>query len=100
LQVTFHVEGGIAHFPGLARDATLDTAQLAPGDAERLTTLIRAVLPGGASERQFDAPSGAADYQTWVISVEDGSTSRVLTIPDVTADSAARELIDFLRAHG
>jgi len=94
MKLTFHVEGGLAHFPGLARESSINTDDLPPDQSEELSALVKAV----SRRPQRTPPPHAADYPTYVIRVLDGGTERRLELPDPADDPDAQRLIDVLRA--
>lgn len=98
VQLSYRIEGGLAHFPGLARETTLDTDDLPADDAKRLLSLLEsaqvAAAQGRAAPRQ-----GAADYQTYKITVPGIRDQPPLILTDAAPDRAVRELLELLRAH-
>ena len=74
MRVQFQVSGGIGHFPGLAAARTIDADALSEEDRRALQELVEEArffeLPAHAP-----APRGAADYQTYAITIEEGGQS-------------------------
>jgi emfourin len=82
MRVTFHMEGGIAHLPGLATPVVLTDADFTPNEQQAVRHL-------------FDEPRQAAtrarDAQRYVVSMEqDGATeTRVFEDPLATPQIGA-----------
>ena len=95
VQITFKTSGGIAYFPGLAAGKTVDVETL-PQDRQ---VEIRRLLE---STKFFDLPArtaakpGAADYQTYTISVSDGDRHKTVAINDPVPPELA-SLVEVLR---
>lgn len=93
MRIEMRTEGGIAHFPGLARPFVIDLGALPPAEAEALRALVAAAL---AAPPAPPPAAGAADYQTTVLTIEDGGERRQLTITDLDPDGARQALRDAL----
>jgi hypothetical protein len=97
MRVHFQVSGGVGSFPGLAAPRTIDLDSLAEEDRHRLKQLID-------DARFFDLPSripaphGAADYQTYQITIEDGARRHRVAVSDPVAPAPLQELIDALHS--
>jgi hypothetical protein len=96
MKIEFSVEGGIAHFPGLAKPVTIDAARLPAPHVARLRKLV-----DGA--RFFDvaaaAPSPhARDAQCYTIAIDDGARQRTVTVSEPIANAAMRDLVSELIA--
>ena len=99
MRVEFTTEGGIAFFPGLSRPAVIDSADLAPDDADELRRLLddAAFFERPAQARAM--PKGAADYRQYTISVEEQGRRHAIRLSDPVDDPRLQALIDFLRRH-
>ena len=93
MKIEFKQEGGLAFFPGLSKPVPLDTNNLDKSEAEEIKRLVAAAhffdLPAAVGE----PAKGAADYQHYTLTIEDGErrhTVRVLVPPQ---DPALRELL-------
>lgn len=79
MRITLRQEGGIAHFPGLARPRVLDTASLPEDDARFVEELVDAA-------KLFSRPevpvTPGADRRTYHITVERDGESRTLSLQD------------------
>ena len=80
MRIEFTQEGGLAYFPGLNQAVTIDVDRLDAGAAEELKRLVEAA-------HFFDLPSaigaparGAADYQHYVITVEESGRQHTVRI--------------------
>ena len=97
MRVHFQVSGGVGSFPGLTAPRTVDVDTLAEEDRHRLKQLVD-------DARFFDLPSripaprGAADYQTYQITIEDGARRHLVAVSDPVAPIALQKLIEALRA--
>jgi hypothetical protein len=92
MRIEFSVEGGFANFPGLSKPVAVD----ADGQLQRLV----------AASRFFDLPTdacaparGAADYQTNVLTVDDGTRRHTVRICEPIAEPALEELVNAVRKH-
>ncbi|HVE83857.1 MAG TPA: protealysin inhibitor emfourin [Myxococcales bacterium] len=78
MRITLRTQGGIAHFPGLARGVTVDLDLLPAEAAAALADLV-------AKARLFDrdeppAAPPAPDARTYELVVEDGERRRTLRV--------------------
>src|SRR5947207_3277505 len=97
MKITFKINGGFAHLPGLSRPVMTDTAHIDPQVADQLESLVRA-------SRFFDQPTrvdttakGAADYLTYTITVEDGLRLHTLQITEPIIDASLERLVSVLQ---
>ena len=94
--ITFQMEGGVAHFPGLARPITILDADLAPGELDELRGLIGAA-------RFFDEPAAdppgpaAVDAQRYVISIAEAGRSHTLRRHDPVGPPPLADLVAYVR---
>jgi hypothetical protein len=97
MRVQFQVSGGIGSFPGLAAPRTIDVDTLPEEDRRRLKQLVEDTrfftLPS-----RIPAPRGAADYQTYQITIEDGARRHRVAVSDPVSSGPLQTLIDALRA--
>lgn len=97
MRIHFKAEGGFAYVPGLSKEVDIDTATLHPEQAE----LIESAVHDCAF---FDLPahphaiSRGADYRIYVVTIEEGSHSHTVEVPDVTDNAHLRKLITALRS--
>jgi hypothetical protein len=95
MRVTFQVSGGVGFFPGLAAPRTFDVQTLPELTRRRLANLI--------DESEFFSlpspppPAGAADYQTYRITVEDDTRRHTVVVSDPVASAPLQGLIDMLQ---
>jgi len=97
MRVHFQVSGGIGSFPGLAAPRTIDVDTLAEEDRRRLKQLVDDAQFFTLASR-IPAPRGAADYQTYQITIEDGSRRHRVAVCDPVDAAPLQKLIDALRA--
>jgi hypothetical protein len=94
--VTFKTSGGAAFFPGLGRPTTIDSDGLAESDRLELEGLVR-------EARFFELPdrippsAGAADYQTYSISIEQDGRVHAVTVSDAGITPALQALVQKLQ---
>ncbi len=93
MHIRLEMEGGIAHFPGLARPFTVDTATLPAEEAAQAVKMVTAL--GGGEKGKPPAP-GAADMRAYTLTIEDGSRRWTLRFSDPLGESE-RALVSFLR---
>jgi hypothetical protein len=97
MQVQFQTSGGIAFLPGLAAPTTIDVESLDDPTRRQLDELLRTArffdLPADAP-----APAGAADYQTYTISVDTGERRHTVKVTDASATPPLQALIGLLRS--
>ena len=95
MQITFKTSGGIAYFPGLAAGKTVDVDALPQERQAEVRRLLE-------SAKLFDLPAraaakpGAADYQTYTITVSDGDRHKTVAINDPVPPDLA-PLVELLR---
>ena len=98
MRIEFKMEGGLAHFPGLARPMCIDSEQLSQEELAELEGLVEKV-------RFFELPSsspppakGAADYYTYTVTLEAGGRRKTVRLTDPIEDPNLQRLITALRA--
>jgi hypothetical protein len=97
--INFESDGGFAHFPGLSRPVRIDTAELAPEQAEHLNGLVERARFFEQPSEVGAPPSGAADLRSYTITVRDGDRTHTVRTSDALEDPALRDLVEHLRAH-
>src|ERR1051325_4314530 len=97
MRVSFEVSGGIAFFPGLAAPRTIDVDSL---DRNTRDTLIKLIHDAQFFDRPAQSPAvaGAADHQTYKITVEDGGRQRTIRVSDPITDPPLQRLIEKIKA--
>jgi hypothetical protein len=100
MRIEFTTEGGIAYFPGLSRPVVIDTANLPQADAAELKRLLDAADFFEQPALPRTLPKGAADYQQYTISVEDGRRRHAIRLIDPIEDRRLAALVGFLRRLG
>ena len=97
MKIRLEMEGGIAHFPGLARPFTVDTTTLSADEGAHAVAMVTAL--GERSEKGASrAPApGAADLRQYTVTIDDGSRTRTLRLSDPLTESE-QALVSFLRA--
>jgi hypothetical protein len=97
MRVQFAMEGGIAYFPGLSQPVVIDSATLAPEEADELQQLVNATRFFTLPTRIGAPPPGAADYRQYTVSIEDGERAHTIRLHDPIADPELQKLIRFLQ---
>ena len=95
MRIEFSQEGGLAYLPGLAKPVTIDVGGLPAAEALELKGLVDAAHFFTRPAVLGTPAKGAADYQRYTLTVEDGErrhTVRVL----VPIDDPA--ILGFVRA--
>lgn len=97
MKITIETSGGFAHFPALSKPITIDTVTIDPQLAHQLESLVH-------ETKFFDQPAvietiakGAADYQTYTITVQDGANVHTVHLTDPVQDASFERLISCLR---
>ncbi len=100
MKLTLEISGGFAAIPGLSRPRTVDTAMLDVVSAAEFESLVN----DGAF---FTRPSvintaamGAADFQTYVVTVHDGVRLHSVRLTDPITDPALAQLVAKLQTVG
>ncbi len=97
MRVHFQVSGGIGFFPGLAVPRTIEVDALAESDRRSVSQLIDEAQFFSLPSR-MPAPRGAADYQTYHITIEDGGRRHSVAVSDPVALAPLQRLIDVVRS--
>lgn len=95
MKITYHVEGGFAHFPGLAKPRTVDVDALPAARAKALRQLAEDALDAGKPAAAH-SPRGA-DIRTYVITIESARGEVTASVLETTDDPAWSALIGKLR---
>ena len=98
MRIEFKMEGGLAHFPGLAKTVCIDSEQLSQEELAELENLVEKV--GFFKLPSISAPTfkGAADYYTYTVTVEAGGRRKTVRLTDPIDDPNLQRLIIALRA--
>lgn len=99
MRIEFTQMGGIGYFPALNKPVAVEVDYLDKAEAEELKGLIEAA-------RFFDLPAvvgtpgrGAADYQYYVLSVDDNRRRHTVQILVPAEDPALQELVRAVQKH-
>ncbi len=96
-RVSYHLEGGVAFFPGLAVERSFETESLPRAQQDALLELFEAVRAHRTGPESPTTRRGAADQQNWVIEVRSSSGVRRLVVGEFDQDPEAQELVARLR---
>jgi hypothetical protein len=95
MNITFRMEGGIAHFPGLQRPVSIDLESLPEPQRNELSRLLELMnffaLP---SERQT---TPKPDCRSYVVTVRTSEQHHTVTFTDPVDNAQAQRLIALLR---
>jgi hypothetical protein len=97
VRIQFAVDGGIAYMPVLAAPVTIDTAALAPEQATAVEQLVDRARFFTLPPRIGQLSRGAADHQTYTLSIEDGGRSHTVHITDLAAHPELAALVRALQ---
>ncbi len=99
MRVTLKLDGGFAHFPGLAKPIAVDTDGLAPDASRRLRELVNA-----AAFFQLPATVGGktrgADVRKVTLTVEEGDRVHRVAGLETAIHGPLQKLVEFVEAHG
>jgi hypothetical protein len=97
MKITFKMSGGFAHLPALSRPFTIDTQQIDEPVAHQLESLVQQSRFFEQPARANTVAKGAADYQTYTITVEDGTHNHTIQLTDPIKDENLKQLVSNLR---
>ena len=97
MRIEFETEGGLAYFPGLSKPVAVDSSDLPEAQAAELERLVRAVGFSALPPTVGTLSKGAADYQQYTVTVEEGGQRHTVRFTDPVDDPNHRALIDTLR---
>ncbi|MBM3521026.1 MAG: hypothetical protein FJX63_09740, partial [Alphaproteobacteria bacterium] len=83
MRIVYTKEGGLAYIPALAAPVTIDTGALEAEDAKAVESTVREAAFFELPARIGSPRPGAADYQTYTISVEDGGRKHTVQVTDL-----------------
>lgn len=101
MHLTFKIEGGAAHFPGLARPVEIHTKDLLPEEAEDLERKVRntRLLDRPAERGGGGDPEPSPDARNYVLTVRHEGRQRTVMVREPVEDEALGELLAVLRRH-
>jgi hypothetical protein len=98
MHIEYSQEGGIAHFPGLAKPVRIDSAQLSEAEVAELRHLVEDARLFELPEKADTPPRGAADFVQYTIAIEDGPRHHTVRFTDLADNPALKRLLGFLKA--
>jgi hypothetical protein len=98
MKILFETSGGFAFTAAVGRPVAIDTTQIDPTAARDLESLIRDARFFDQPAQAPPPPSGAADYQTYTITVQDGPRQHTVELTDPIADPTLARLVFALQA--
>jgi hypothetical protein len=97
MKINFKTSGGFAHLPAFSKPFVVDTEKVDPQIARQLESFVQ-------ESRFFEQPAqanttrkGAADYQTYTITIEDNTRSHTVQLTDPINDANLHQLVAQLR---
>lgn len=99
MRVRFAVEGGLAHFPGLAEGIEIDLASLSEAEAVELAALLeRAAGRVAAPARRAVSSGRGADRRCYRIAIERPEGQVTLRLEEPFADAELGRLVRTLES--
>jgi hypothetical protein len=96
LRVRYKLEGGVAHFPKLAKPVTFDCEELPEEEAGELTRLVNEAQFFEQPDSIGKPSKGAADYRRYTITVEEADRVHTINMVDPVTDTKLQALLDYL----
>jgi hypothetical protein len=97
MKITFKASGGFIHLPGFVSPVLIDTADIAPQVATELESSVR-LSRFFEQPARAEAPTGAADYRTYTITVEDSQRVHTIEFTDLIPDQNLQRLASRLES--
>src|SRR4051812_8192254 len=98
MKIVFETSGGFGFTAALRQAVTIDTRQIDPTTARDLESLMRQARFFEQPAQAPPPPSGAADYVTYTITVQDGPRQHTIEFTDPIADPTIARLVLALQA--
>jgi hypothetical protein len=99
MRIHYAVSGGLAYFPGLAKPATLDLADLPDAVADEVRRLVDAARFFDLPRRVGAAPKGAADLQQHTLTIEDGQRVHTVQIVEPVTQPELAALLEKVQTY-
>jgi hypothetical protein len=97
MRIKFEMHGGFAYFPGLNTPLEIDTEHLESQQASQIESMINKVCFFDLPEQPSTPAPGAADFRTFIITVDDGQKSHMVQVSEPVENAALQELIDYFQ---
>jgi hypothetical protein len=97
MKINFKMSGGFAHLPALSKPFLVDTEKVDPQLAQQLESLVQGAHFFEQPAQVNTTRRGAADYQTYTISIEDSARSHTIQLTDPIQDPNLQQLVAQLR---
>jgi hypothetical protein len=98
MRIQFKTEGGFAFIPHFSQLTIVDSNDLSNEQREELRRLITEARFFELPTQLGLPPPGAADYQQYVITVEEDGHRHTVEFTDLADNQALKNLFAFLRA--
>jgi hypothetical protein len=99
MRILFTTTGGLAFFPGLSMPAVIDSRDLSTTEVAELEQLLASTRFFELAGNARGAHHGAADYQQYTITVENGKRRHTVRLMDPVENPQLQMLLDLLRRH-
>lgn len=97
MRLTFVMEGGLAHFPGLSRPFVIDTETLPDDERHEIEQLVEAARFLNLPQVVGTPKRGAADYLQYTLTVEVGGRRHAVRLVDPVEDPHLQSLVGYLK---
>lgn len=97
MKITFEMSGGFVFIPAHAKPTTFDTQDIAPDLKGLINALIVETSFFNLPAKVGTPAKGAADYRTYIITVEDDARKHTVTLTDPIADTSLSKLVSHLQ---
>jgi Emfourin len=98
MRIYLKAEGGIAFIPGLSQESSVESEDLSKRDLEELQKLIAKARFFELPAKLGIPPSGAADYRSYTVTIEDGGRRHSVQFTDLADNPGLKELFAFLQS--
>ncbi|MFN8449950.1 MAG: protealysin inhibitor emfourin [Anaerolineae bacterium] len=98
MRIQLKTDGGAAYFPALAQPRALEDDDLSETDRTRLEALTDAADFFNLPPDMSGAQRGAADYQSYTLTIEMAGKQHTVRFNDLTDDQRLNDLLAFVQA--
>lgn len=98
MRVQLKTDGGIVYFPALAKPRTLADGDLDEAERGTLAALIKAADFFNLPPDMTGAQPGAADHQSYTLSIEQDGKQHTVRFDDLTDDPQLMDLLGFIQS--
>jgi hypothetical protein len=98
MRIQLKTDGGIAYFPGLAKPRELTPDDLTEADQKTLESLTEEADFFNLPPDMTHAAQGAADYQSYTLTIEMAGNQHTVHFSDLTEDRQLADLLAFIQS--